>query len=109
MITKKPVMIKADQTTYEDLGWKDNGAGRWTAYDREDTESGYERLFDDEQIAEKIENISDETKKQAYKEGLEKLYVNNALPRFPTPTMAILISSFSLISFLKKCNKLSIL
>ena len=75
-VAKKPVMIKADQTTYEDLGWKDNGAGRWTAYDREDTESGYERLFDDDQIAEKIENISDETKKQAYKEGLEKLYVN---------------------------------
>ena len=57
-VAKKPVMIKADQTTYEDLGWKDNGAGKWTAYDREDTESGYERLFDDEQIAEKIENIS---------------------------------------------------
>ena len=75
-VAKKPVMIKADQTTYEDLGWKNNGAGRWTAYDREDTESGYERLFTDEQIEEKIKDISDETKKKAYKEGLEKLYIN---------------------------------
>lgn len=75
-VSKKAKLVKEEDNVYEDLGWEDNGAGKWTAYAKEDTESGYERLFTDEDIEEKISGISDEIKKQAYKDALAKLYVN---------------------------------
>lgn len=75
-VAKKAKLVKEEDGLYEDFGWEENGAGKWTAYGKEDTSSGYERLFTDEEVEEKTQDIGDETKKQAYKDALAKLYVN---------------------------------
>lgn len=65
-VVKKAKTI--DESAYEDLGWSDS-TGTWSAYEaNEDSSStGYERLFEDEDIA-----GDDEITKAAK----EKLYVN---------------------------------
>lgn len=60
-----------DESAYEDLGWSDS-TGSWTAYEANDDESstGYERLFEDEDIP-----ADDDTITKAVK---QKLYINLA-------------------------------
>ena len=57
-----------DQDFMDDIAWKKNSANVWSAYDLEDTVSGWEPLFTEEDMA----TESNET----YKEVMKNCYIN---------------------------------
>ena len=68
-VAKKAVTISAaDKDALKDQGWIENSSSIWSAYKVEDTTSGFEKLFNEEDIA----NESNEY----YKIVMENCYIN---------------------------------
>lgn len=68
-IGKKAVAFELTKENLEDLGWNNKQKSDiWTAYERQDTTSGYEPLYTQEEI--------DEQSDESIKQIMEKCYIN---------------------------------
>lgn len=66
-VTKKAVELEINEDNLEDLGWN-NSHDIWSAYEREDTSSGFEPLFLEEEIAEESNKY--------YQDAMRNSYIN---------------------------------
>ena len=68
-VAKKAVtQNSSDKDFLKDVGWKDNNNNVWSAYKIDDTSSGFEPLFNDEDIAKESN--------QYYKDVMKNSYIN---------------------------------